>query len=65
MDQIAAFAAQTKPDLVWVPLAGPTMINIAGALATRLGVPMITTVWDPPDYALCTTGAYAATRSRE
>ena len=51
-EQIAAFAAQTKPDLVWVPLAGPTMINIAGALPSRLGVPMITTVWDPPDYAL-------------
>ena len=29
VDQIAAFAAQTKPDIVWVPLAGPTMINIA------------------------------------
>jgi len=52
VDQIAAFAAQTKPDLLWVPLAGPTMINIAGMLPSRLGVPMITTVWDPPDYAL-------------
>ena len=52
VDQIAAFAAQTKPDLAWVPLAGPTMINIAGMLPSRLGVPMITTVWDPPDYAL-------------
>lgn len=52
VDQVAAFAEQTKPDLVWVPLAGPTMINIAGALPRRLGVPMITTVWDPPDYAL-------------
>ena len=52
VDQIAAFAAQTKPDLMWVPLAGPTMINIARALPSRLGMPMITTVWDPPDYAL-------------
>ncbi len=52
VDQITAFAAQTKPDLVWVPLAGPTMINIARVLPSRLGVPMITTVWDPPDYAL-------------
>jgi hypothetical protein len=50
--QIAAFAAQTKPDLAWVPAGGPTMINIAGTLPSRLGVPMITTVWDPPDYAL-------------
>ena len=52
IDQIAAFAADVQPDLVWVPLAGPTMINIAGSLPKRLGVPMITTVWDPPDYAL-------------
>ena len=52
VDQIAAFAAEVRPDLVWVPLAGPTMINIAGALPKRLGIPMVTTVWDPPDYAL-------------
>jgi glycosyltransferase involved in cell wall biosynthesis len=52
VDQVASFAAETQPDLVWVPLAGPTMINIAGGLPRRLGVPMITTVWDPPDYAL-------------
>lgn len=52
LDEIASFAEETRPDLVWVPLAGPTMINIAGALPERLGIPMITTVWDPPDYAL-------------
>jgi glycosyltransferase involved in cell wall biosynthesis len=52
VDQIAAFAAQAKPDVVWVLLAGPTMINVAALLPSRLGVPMITTVWDPPDYAL-------------
>ena len=52
LDQVAAFAEQMKPDLLWVPLAGPTMINIAGGLPRRLGIPMITTVWDPPDYAL-------------
>ena len=52
IDQVAAFAEQTKPDLVWVPLAGPTMINIAASLRRELGIPMLTTVWDPPDYAL-------------
>ena len=52
VDQIAAFAGATRPELVWVPLAGPTMVNIAGALPRRLGVPLVTTVWDPPDYAL-------------
>ena len=52
LDNIVAFAEETRPDLVWVPLAGPTMINVAASLHRRLGVPMITTVWDPPDYAL-------------
>ena len=52
IDEIAAFAQETRPDLVWAPLAGPTMINIAASLPRRLRVPMITTVWDPPDYAL-------------
>lgn len=52
VDQIAAFASRVRPDLVWVPLAGPTMINVAGLLPKRLGLPMVTTVWDAPDYFL-------------
>ena len=52
LDEIAAFAARVRPDLVWVPLAGPTMINIAGSLPKRLELPMVTTVWDAPDYVL-------------
>jgi glycosyltransferase involved in cell wall biosynthesis len=50
--QIVAFAERVRPDLVWVPLAGPTMINVAGLLPRRLGLPMVTTVWDAPDYFL-------------
>jgi len=52
VDQLAAFAQRVRPDLLWVPLAGPTMINVAGTLPRRLGLPMVTTVWDAPDYAL-------------
>ena len=52
IDQIARFAERVKPDVLWVPLAGPTMINIASTLAARLERPMLTTVWDAPDYAL-------------
>ena len=52
IEHVADFASRTQPDLLWIPLAGPTMINVAAALHRRLGVPMITTVWDPPDYAL-------------
>ena len=52
IDQITAFAQRVRPDLIWVPLAGPTMINVAGRLPRQLGLPMVTTVWDAPNYAL-------------
>jgi glycosyltransferase involved in cell wall biosynthesis len=52
IDQIARFAERVKPDVLWVPLAGPTMINIASTVAARVQRPMLTTVWDAPDYAL-------------
>lgn len=52
VDRVATFAQQVRPDLLWVPLAGPTMINVAAALRRRVGTPMLTTVWDAPDYFL-------------
>jgi glycosyltransferase involved in cell wall biosynthesis len=52
IDHVAEFAERIQPDMLWVPLAGPTMINIAASLAERLGKSMLTTVWDAPDYAL-------------
>jgi hypothetical protein len=52
VDRVIEFAERTKPEIMWVPLAGPTMINIAAELREEVGIPMITTVWDPPDYAL-------------
>jgi glycosyltransferase involved in cell wall biosynthesis len=38
--------------LLWIPLANPTLINVAARLAKRVGVPLVTTVWDAPDYFL-------------
>jgi hypothetical protein len=52
IDQIARFAEQVQPDKLWIPLANPTLINAAARLAKRVGVPMVTTVWDAPDYFL-------------
>ena len=52
IDQIAHFAEQVQPDTLWIPLANPTLINAAARLAERVGVPMVTTVWDAPDYFL-------------
>lgn len=52
IDRIAAFADDVGPEMLWVPLAGPTMINLAAALAARTHLPLLTTVWDAPDYFL-------------
>jgi hypothetical protein len=52
IDRVASFAERVQPDIVWIPLAGPTMINVAAAVAGRVGAPLLTTVWDPPDYFL-------------
>jgi hypothetical protein len=49
---VGSFAERVQPDVVWVPLAGPTMINVAATVAERVGAPLLTTVWDPPDYFL-------------
>jgi hypothetical protein len=52
IDRVASFAERVRPDVLWVPLAGPTMINVAASLAERLDIPLLTMVWDPPDYFL-------------
>jgi hypothetical protein len=52
IDQVVSFVERVSPDVLWVPLAGPTMINVAALLAERVEIPLLTTVWDPPDYFL-------------
>jgi hypothetical protein len=52
IDRVARLADRVRPDMLWIPLAGPTMINVAAAIQRRLGLPLLTTVWDAPDYAL-------------
>ena len=52
IEQIATFAREVRPELLWIPLANPTLINVAARLAKRVGVPLVTTVWDAPDYFL-------------
>lgn len=52
IEQVEAFAKRVRPGVLWVPLAGPTMINVAASIAERIGVPLLTTVWDAPDYFL-------------
>ena len=52
IEQIATFAREVRAELLWIPLANPTLINVAARLAKRVGVPLVTTVWDAPDYFL-------------
>ena len=52
IEKIAAFGRRGEVDRLWVPLHSPTTIRVAGPVAAALGVPLIATVWDPPNYKL-------------
>jgi len=52
IDKIVAFGNAGGVDRLWVPLHSPTTIRVAKPAAEALGVPLITTVWDPPSYKL-------------
>jgi len=52
VDEAARFGRAHGVDLLWVPLSTPTALNAAAPLALSLGVPLVTTVWDPPEYWL-------------
>jgi glycosyltransferase involved in cell wall biosynthesis len=45
--QAARFARAQNVDMIWAVLQGQTMIRVAGKLATNLGLPLVTQVWDP------------------
>lgn len=52
IDKIVSFGRGSEIDRLWVPLHSPTTIRVAKPAAEALGVPLITTVWDPPSYKL-------------
>jgi len=52
IDRIVAFGKAGGVDRMWVPLHSPTTIRVAQPAAEALGVPLMTTVWDPPSYKL-------------
>jgi len=54
--QAAQFGFQRSVDLVWVPLSCPSLIYLARRVASRLGVPLVVTVWDPPEHFSETLG---------
>lgn len=52
VSRIAIFGKKHKVDRVWCILQGQTMIKIALKTACKLGVPLYTQVWDPPQWWL-------------
>ena len=47
--QAVQFGRQHQVELVWAVLGTPLLYHPATSLADRLGVPLVTTVWDPPE----------------
>ena len=45
--QAARFARAQNVDMIWAVLQGQTIVRVAGKLATNLGLPLVTQVWDP------------------
>jgi hypothetical protein len=45
--QAVAFGREQKADLLWAVLQGQTVTQMAPEIARKLGVPMVTQVWDP------------------
>lgn len=50
--EIAKFANAVHSELLLVTLTGPTTLAIASQLGERLRMPLLTLVWDPPEYYL-------------
>ena len=46
-EQAVAFGREHNADLLWAVLQGQTAIQMAPEVARKLGVPMVTQVWDP------------------
>lgn len=47
--QAIRFARQHHAELVWAVLNKPALIYMARRVAAALGVPLVVTVWDPPE----------------
>jgi len=49
VQQALKFARAFKPDLIWTVLETPLMYRLPRRIATTLRLPLVTTVWDPPE----------------
>lgn len=49
VDEFVRFGEAQRVDKIWAVLNSPLMYRIAPRVAARLNVPLVVTVWDPPD----------------
>ncbi len=54
--EAVAFGRQHQVEMVWGVLDWSVNHETAGDLAKRLGVPLVTTVWDAPEYRMAAAG---------
>lgn len=50
VDEIVRKAEATEPEVVFAVLNNPLMMSVGHRVARALGRPLVTLVWDPPDY---------------
>jgi hypothetical protein len=50
--EVVKFGREFGADTLWCPLQGPTQIRLAVSVSTRLGIPLLTQVYDPPEWIL-------------
>jgi len=51
-ERAVSFAKNHGVGMVWAVLHAPSTLRLARAVAQRLDIPLVTTVWDPPAYVL-------------
>jgi glycosyltransferase involved in cell wall biosynthesis len=49
-EQVRQFIKETKPELIFCTLEGQTMIRLADQIQKTVPLPMVTQVWDPPQW---------------
>jgi len=49
-DEAVAFAREHEVEVIWAVLDSPIMIYLAEEVHSRLGLPMVSHVWDVPEY---------------
>lgn len=56
--QIVEFGRQQQVEMIWAVMSSPALVCLARAVADELRVPMVTTIWDPPEL-LMRNGAFS------